>query len=170
MSRSCQSATFSSAVIALARIVRASPQTRSHFSGLRLCGIAEEPACPSTNGSCTSRTSVRCKWRISVAKRSSDAAISASTEMKCAWRSRCTTWVEIASTPSPSFSQTDSSIQGGTVAWVPTAPEILPTAICALASARRARLRRVSSTQPASFSPKLVGSAWTPWLRPTQSV
>ena len=29
--------------------------------GLRLCGIAEEPFCPLANGSCASRTSLRCK-------------------------------------------------------------------------------------------------------------
>ena len=49
-SRSCQRATDSIAVIALARMTRASPQTRSESSGLRLWGIAEEPACPPANG------------------------------------------------------------------------------------------------------------------------
>ena len=39
--------------------------------GLRLCGIADEPFCaPARNGSSTSRTSVRWRCRISVAKRS----------------------------------------------------------------------------------------------------
>ena len=31
-------------------------------------------------------------------------------------------------------------------------------------------LRRISSYQAASLSPKEVGSAWTPWLRPMQTV
>ena len=169
MSRSCHSATFSNAVIAFARIVRASPQTRSHFSGFFLCGIADEPACPSANGSCASPTSVRCRCRISVAKRSSEAAIPASTAMKCACRSRCTTCVEIASMPSPSSLHTRSSTHGGTVACVPTAPEILPTAISAFASASRRWCRRISSTQLASFSPNVVGSAWIPCVRPMQT-
>jgi len=50
----------------------------SHTTGLRLCGIAELPRCSPPNGSSASRTSVRCKWRISMAIFSSVAAISAS--------------------------------------------------------------------------------------------
>ena len=74
MSRSCQSATFSSPTSAAARTTRASPQIRSATTGFRLCGIAEEPFWPLPNGSCTSATSVRARWRISTAKRSSEAA------------------------------------------------------------------------------------------------
>ena len=39
-----------------------------------------------------------------------------------------------------------------------------------LEAVERRALRRISSTQPASFSPKVVGSAWTPCERPMQSV
>ena len=46
MSRSCHSATFSSAAIALPRSSRASPMICSQPIGLRLCGIADEPFCP----------------------------------------------------------------------------------------------------------------------------
>ena len=35
---------------------------------------------------------------------------------------------------------------------------------------RRNRLRSASNAKPASRRPKVVGSAWTPWVRPTQSV
>ena len=56
---------------------RARPAIRSDVIGLRLCGIALEPFWPSRNGSSTSRTSVRCRWRISVASRSSAAPASA---------------------------------------------------------------------------------------------
>ena len=77
MSRSCHSATFSSPTWALPRSTRASPQMRSQTTGLRLCGIALEPFWPLRNGSSTSRTSVRCRWRISVAKRSRPAPASA---------------------------------------------------------------------------------------------
>ena len=66
MSRSCHSATFSRPPAALPRSTRASPVICSVLIGLRLWGIAEEPFCPARNGSCTSRTSVRCRWRISV--------------------------------------------------------------------------------------------------------
>ncbi len=55
MSRSCQSATFSSPTSAFARTTRASPQIRSATTGFRLCGIADEPFWPRPNGSCTSR-------------------------------------------------------------------------------------------------------------------
>ena len=77
MSRSCQSATFSTPTCALPRRTRARPQIRSQTTGLRLCGIALEPFWPARNGSSTSRTSVRCRCRISVAKRSSPAPHSA---------------------------------------------------------------------------------------------
>ena len=78
MSRSCQSATFSSAGMASARTIRARPQIRSVSSGFRLCGIEEEPCWPAENGSAASPTSVRWRWRISVAIISSVAAITAS--------------------------------------------------------------------------------------------
>ncbi len=65
MSRSCHRAMFSSAATALPRTTRAKPQIRSQVIGLRLCGIAEEPFWPRPNGSSASRTSVRCRWRIS---------------------------------------------------------------------------------------------------------
>ena len=35
---------------------------------------------------------------------------------------------------------------------------------------RRSALRSASKAKPASLTPKVVGSAWTPWVRPTQSV
>ena len=78
MSRSCQSATFSSAAIALARISRARPTICSQPIGLRLCGIADEPFWPLPNGSSTSPISVFCSPRISSANFSSDAAVMAS--------------------------------------------------------------------------------------------
>ena len=47
---------------------------RSATTGFRLCGIADEPFCPLPNGSCTSATSVRARWRISSANASSEDA------------------------------------------------------------------------------------------------
>ena len=102
MSRSCQSATFSSPTSAFARTTRASPQIRSAVIGFRLCGIADEPFWPRPNGSSTSRTSVRARCRISVAKRSSDEATSASADSTSAWRSRCRICVELGAGSSPS--------------------------------------------------------------------
>ena len=53
---------------------------------------------------------------------------------------------------------------------MPTAPEIAPTEAWANARSRRSALRSASKAKPASLSPNDVGSAWTPWVRPTQSV
>src|SRR5262245_30669226 len=57
-----------------------------------------------------------------------------------------------------------------TVVCVPTAPEIFPTAMSSIAASSRARARRSSPTQTASLNPKVVGSAWIPWVRPIMSV
>jgi hypothetical protein len=78
MSRSCHSATFSSPACALLRTTRESPLICSQVTGLRLCGMADDPFCFSLKYSSASRTSVRCRWRISVAILSSVDAITAS--------------------------------------------------------------------------------------------
>ena len=77
MSRSCQSATFSSAGITAERTSRARPVRFSVRIGLRLCGMADEPFWPGSNGSSASSTSVRCRWRISIARRSIEEATTA---------------------------------------------------------------------------------------------
>ena len=112
MSRSCQSATFSSPTSAAPRTTRASPQIRSATIGLRLCGIADEPFWPLPNGSSTSRTSVRARWRISSANRSSDAASSASAISSSACRSRWRICVELGAGSRPSRSQAIRSTSG----------------------------------------------------------
>ena len=129
MSRSCQSATFSSAALALPRSTRARPLIRSTVIGLRLWGIDEEPFCwPERNGSAASSTSVRWRWRISVARRSRPAPASAIAPSSAAWRSRATTWVEMSSRRSPRRSSTRCSNWGEAAEYVPTAPDRLPTA------------------------------------------
>ena len=54
--------------------MRARPVMFSVSTGLRLCGIADEPFWPSEKNSSASSTSVRCRWRISIASRSIDDA------------------------------------------------------------------------------------------------
>ena len=115
MSRSCQSGWFSKPTTAFARITRARPEMRSQMIGLRLCGIAEEPFWPFANGSFASRTSLRCRWRISTAKRSRPPASTASVESRAACRSRATTWVAAGSTSRPSFSSAIVSTRGSTL-------------------------------------------------------
>jgi hypothetical protein len=72
---------------------------------------------------------------------------------------------------SPSRARTRAS-KSGECRWssVPTAPESAPTATPLKACSRRRALRSASKAKPASLTPKVVGSAWTPWVRPTQSV
>ena len=137
MSRSCHKATFSSAAIAFARTSRARPVTCSHPTGLRLWGMADEPFWPAPNGSSTSRTSVFCRARISVANFSRLAAVTARVVMTSAWRSRCRTCDETGAGRSPSFGQTASSTSGPRCEKVPTAPDSLPTAIVSRARASR---------------------------------
>ena len=104
---------------------------------MRLWGIAEEPFWPAPNGSSTSRTSVRARCRISSAKRSSDDASTASAERSSAWRSRWRICVELGAGSSPSASHAIRSTSGVVVAYVPTAPESLPTRIPASACSSR---------------------------------
>ena len=170
MSRSCHSATFSRPTSAAPRTTRARPQMRSATTGFRLCGIADEPFCPRPNGSCTSATSVRARCRISSANLSSDDATIASAVSSSAWRSRCRICVELGAGSSPRRSQARRSSSGSVAAYVPTAPESLPTRIPSSARASRCRLRSSSNAQPASFSPNVVGSACTPCVRPIWSV
>ena len=89
---------------------------RSATFGLRLCGIADEPFMPCANGSSTSRTSVRARCRISVAKRSSDVAKIASAASSSAWRSRAITCVESGSGSRPSRSHATRSTSGSSAA------------------------------------------------------
>ena len=139
-------------------------------SGLRLCGIADDPFWRNPKGSSTSSTSVICSRRIVVASRSSTAPSSASAVTKDACRSRASTCVATGATARLSPLHTCSSISGGTLACVPTAPVICPTAISAVAAASRVRARRTSSTKFASLMPRVSGSAWTPWVRPIITV
>ena len=69
-------------------MTRARPLSFSPVIGLRLCGMALEPFWPAAKYSSTSSTSVRCRWRNSVAQRSMLLAMSASVLMKWACRSR----------------------------------------------------------------------------------
>ena len=129
ISRSPQRATFSKAVTACPLISLASPHTLSVNSGFLLCGMDDEPVCPSLNGSSTSLISVLCKPLISVAIFSRVAAIKAKVVMKCACLSLWIIWLDTGVGVSPSNSHTFFSISGGAVACVPTGPDIFPTEI-----------------------------------------
>ena len=64
--------------------MRARPVRFSLSTGLRLCGIADEPFCPSEKYSSASSTSVRWRWRISIASRSIEEATTPSAAKKAA--------------------------------------------------------------------------------------
>ena len=68
--------------------------------------MAEEPFWPGEKYSSASSTSVRCRWRISIASRSSDEAMTASVAKYMACRSRGMTCVEIGSGVRPSLPAT----------------------------------------------------------------
>ena len=114
--------------------MRARPVRFSVSTGLRLCGMADEPFWPSEKNSSASSTSVRCRWRISVASRSTDEATTPSVAKYIAWRSRGITWVETGSGARPMLSATCSSTRGSILAKVPTAPEMAQVAISLRAS------------------------------------
>ncbi len=101
MSRSCQRATFSIAGTTAMRTRRARPVRFSVSTGLRLCGIADEPFWPGAKYSSASSTSVRCRWRISIASRSIEEAMTPRVAKNIAWRSRGMTWVETGSAVRP---------------------------------------------------------------------
>ena len=145
MSRSCHSATFSIAGTAAPRTTRARPVRFSLRTGLRLCGIALEPFCPGEKYSSASSTSVRCKWRTSVASRSIELATTPSVAKNIACRSRGITWVEIGSGVRPIACATCSSTAGSILANVPTAPLIAHVAISARAALSRSRPRSNSA-------------------------
>ena len=170
MSRSCHSATSSNAACRLPRRTPARPVSCSDLTGFRLCGIALEPFCsPSRNGSSTSRTSVRWRWRISSANDSIVAPSDVHAYMTSAWRSRASTCVA-GTGRSPSRSHTYCSTSGSTFEYVPTAPDSFPTAMTSRARSRRSRSRRTCIAHNASFTPNVVGSAWMPCVRPTIGV
>ena len=171
MSRSCQSGTFSRPTSALPRRTRASPQMRSATFGFRLCGIAEEPFIPLPNGSSTSRTSVRARWRISVANRSSDVAASASAPRAVRRDDRGRSpGSRPGRAPVPVVRRRCVRPRGR------PGRTSRPSRRAARRDSSRVRARRgcasrsSSNAQPASFQPNVVGSAWTPCERPMQIV
>ena len=152
MSRSCQSTTFSRPTGAAARTTRDSPEMRSATFGLRLCGIADDPFIPAANGSSASPTSVRARCLTSVAKRSSEAAQSASAQSSSAWRSREITCVDTGSGSSPSRAHAISSTCGSIAPYAPTVPDSWPTRHVSSACSSRRR-RAIELERPAGELP-----------------
>ena len=170
MSRSCQSATFSSAGQRVGAQRRA-PGPQIALGQTRVALVrhrADEPFWPSPNGSSTSQHLGALRARGPRARSSpSEAPAIASALTNSAWRSRCTIWVETGSTPRPSSRQTSSSISGATWAKLPTAPESLPTGDRLARPAQRAQVAPGLRVPRRTLRPNVVGSACTPCVRAT---
>ena len=167
MSRSCQSATSSSAGTTAARTTRARPQRFSLRMGLRLWGIALEPFWP--DGERLLGLAHLAPLPVAHVRREPLDARRDERERREVRRvpvarddlRRDRLGLEAERARARCF-----SIAGDRCAYVPTAPAILPTAISRRAAARRARPRAISAWCPASASPNVTGSAKMPWLRP----
>ena len=172
MSRSCQRATFSTAAVALPRSTRARPVMRSVVIGLRLCGIALEPFCwPARKGSSASRTSVRCRWRISVASRSRPGARERDRLQQLGVAvARDDLRGDRLALQAQALEHARLEVGAGRRVGADGAAD---RADARLARTRAPGARRCGGPRrrsPASLMPKVVGSAWTPCVRPTQTV
>ena len=137
---------------------------------MRLWGIADEPFWPALNGSWSSPISVCWRLRISVAKRSSEPPTIAIAVSSAAWRSRWTIWVLTGSTWSRARPAPRPRGPGpGGCRSRPARDLARPDLVDGGCQTRR-RPRSISNAQPASLSPKVVGSAWTEWVRPIITV
>ena len=156
---------------AAARTTRASPQIRSATIGLRLCGIADEPFWPAANGSSTSRTSVRARWRISSANRLERGGhdrerreqLGVPVALEDLRRDR------LGLEPEPLAGDPLHLGVGGRVG-ADRARELADAHRLERARRGASGPRSSSNAQPASLRPNVVGSAWTPCVRPMQIV
>ncbi len=101
---------------------------------------------------------------------SSVEAVTARPAMTCAWRSRASTCVDSGSGTRPRRSHTYCSTNGSMLEYVPTAPLMAPVAATLRASSMRVWARFKAQAQLPNFMPNVMGSAWMPCVRPTQSV
>ena len=169
MSRSCHSATFSTPACALPRSTRARPVMRSVVIGLRLCGIALEPFC-ARRGTAPRPRAPRCaagggsRSRSARGRRrrarSPAAARRGGRAGRPAWRP--------CSALQAQARRARARSKSGEVARVGAdrAADRADRAPARTRARRRSTLRCASKAKPASLMPNVVGSAWTPWVRP----
>ena len=144
---------------------------RSATIGLRLCGIADEPFWPrrerllhlarprcARGGGSRARTS-RATPRRRRARRAARRAGRAGGSASSAGRARARAARRRCARPRDRSPRTSRP-----------RPRACRRASPRAHAATRARPRSSSNAQPASFSPKVVGSAWTPCVRPIQIV
>ena len=171
MSRSCQSGTFSRPTTAAARTTRASPEIRSATFGLRLCGIADEPFMPGGERlldlAHLGAREVADLGREPVERRRADAR--APRAARRAGRARSP-----ASRPGPARARAArrrcARPRGRSRRTCRPCPRAGRRGTPRARARARSRARSSSNAQPASFQPKVVGSAWIPCERPMQIV
>ena len=155
MSRSCQSATSSSAAWALPRSSRARPATCSDLIGLRLCGIELEPFWPRAE---------RLAHLADLGAREVADLGREPLETGAGERDRLQQLgVAVARRPpgsrpararSPSRASTRSSNSGEVAEYVPTAPDNAPTAAWANARSSRSALRSRLEREAGQLDPE----------------
>ena len=172
MSRSCHSATSSRPACRLPRSTRASPQSCSAFTGLRLCGIALEPFCaPARNGSSTSRDLGALQVadlegeRLDASRRPTRTRRAA----RRGGRGRSPGSPAPASRPS-ALAHVAPRPRGRRWSRCRPRPRACRPRSPRGPGAAARRSRRTCSAQSASLAPNVVGSAWMPWVRPTIGV
>ena len=152
-------------------LARASPPKNGReATGLRLCGMVDDPPRPSSAGSKTSAISV-CDMQRNIAcnfSERADAAVPGSLQFRQSDRDACATGVS-AKASSKFFGQKfgDFVAFSSSAACVPTAPPNCSTRHAPCVSCSRSRWRVKASSQPATFAPKVVGSACCIQVRPT---
>ena len=168
MSRSCHSATFSSPACRLPRSTRARPQSCSAFTGLRLCGIALEPFCaPARNGS-SHLAHLGALQVADLERERLDRRADRRARVEQLGVTVAGDHLRGRHRPEPErLAHVGLDLRGR--CWSRCRPR--PTACrrrsASRARARRSRSRRTCSAHSASLAPKVVGSAWMPWVRPT---
>ena len=172
MSRSCHSATFSSAAWALPRSTRASPEICSLLIGLRLCGIDEEPFWPGPER----LLRLAHLGALQVADLGREALEAGAGERDRAQQlgvavARDDLRRDVLAREAEAREHARLELGAGRGVRADRARDRAdrrPASKRALAGARA--LRCASKAKPASLTPKVVGSACTPWVRPTHSV
>ena len=171
MSRSCQSGDVLEPTTALRADHAGEPRDALAHDRVALVRHRRRALLAAANGSSASRTSVRCRWRISVANRSSDAADHGQRR-------------EEARVPVARDDLRRRRLDARGRALERDAPRRAgrrcrrrrPRPTACRRRRRRARRRgapgraRARTHQPSSFRPKVVGSACTPWVRPMHGV
>ena len=154
-----------------ARTTRASPQIRSATTGFRLCGIADEPFWPRPNGSCTSRDLGAREMpdleRERVERRGDDRERREELGMAVALEDLGRGRRRLEAEP---LARDPLELGIGRRVRADGARELADAHPLERARDALARPRSSSKAQPASLSPNVVGSAWTPCVRPICSV